>query len=44
MEFSNMMYSMDYITPSHATEKIRYAIREVTVLARKLESEGRRVL
>ena len=40
----HMTYSKDFITPSAATENIRYAIREVTVLARQLEREGRRVL
>lgn len=44
MEQLESIYSCDYISPSHATEKIRYAIREVTVLAKKLESEGRRIL
>ena len=37
-------YSSDYITPSRNTANIRYAIREVTVLARRLEKAGRRIL
>ena len=38
------IYPKDCITPSRATEKIQYAIREVTVLARKLQREGKSVL
>ncbi len=38
------IYSRDYITPSTNTTNIRYAIREVTVLAKKLEREGRNIL
>ena len=38
------IYPKDCITPSRATENIRYAIREVTVLARQLQREGRDIL
>lgn len=37
-------YRRDCISPSHNTANIRYAIREVTVLARRLEKAGKRVL
>ncbi|MBO4350030.1 MAG: aminotransferase class I/II-fold pyridoxal phosphate-dependent enzyme [Proteobacteria bacterium] len=37
-------YSQDYITPAKATENIQYSIREVTVRARELEREGRKIL
>lgn len=37
-------YPRERIMPAHATEQIRYAIRDVTVLANRLRSEGRRVL
>ena len=37
-------YSNDIITPSRNASNIRYAIREVTVLARQLQQAGRRVL
>ncbi len=36
--------SSDVIQPSIATQNIHYSIREVTVLARKLEREGKRIL
>ena len=38
------LYPHDKITPSRATENIQYSIREVTVLARKLQAEGKSVL
>ena len=46
MNLSNTkeLYSHEYITPSTASANVRYAIREVTVMARKLEREGRRVI
>ena len=46
MELSNkdVIYPQDHIAPSTAAANVRYAIREVTVMARKLEQEGRRVL
>ncbi|MBQ8035732.1 MAG: aminotransferase class I/II-fold pyridoxal phosphate-dependent enzyme [Proteobacteria bacterium] len=37
-------YRKDCISPSHNTANIRYAIREVTVLARRLEKAGKRIL
>ena len=37
-------YRKDCISPSHNTANIRYAIREVTVLARRLETAGKRFL
>ena len=39
-----MNYPQNCITPSVSTHNIRYAIREVTVLAKKLEREGRDIL
>ena len=38
------IYPRDRITPSRNASNIRYAIREVTVLARQLQEAGRRVL
>lgn len=40
----NSAYSKDYISPSKATENIQYSIREVTVRARELEKQGRKIL
>ncbi len=37
-------YSNEIITPSRNASNIRYAIREVTVLARQLQQAGRRIL
>lgn len=39
-----MEINKDFIEPSLATRNIHYSIREVTVLARKLENEGKRVI
>lgn len=44
MDQTDIIYSNDTITPSLLTANIRYAIREVTVLARQLEREGRNIL
>ncbi len=44
MEFNNIYYSKDRITPSLASTNIQYAIREVTVRARQLEREGKSIL
>lgn len=47
MDLSGRAYSTQgayKIEPSMATQDVRYAIREVTVLANKLASEGRRIL
>ena len=39
-----MEINRDFIEPSIATRNIHYSIREVTVLARKLQKEGKRIL
>lgn len=42
-EKHDMEINRDYIEPSQATRNIHYSIREVTVLARKLQKEGKRM-
>ena len=43
-EKHDMEFNKDYIEPSQATRNIHYSIREVTVLARKLQKEGKRMI